>query len=69
MKGALDICKEDLQFFRGTIYYEICYQGRLVPNRVINVHVFVDEYWDGDLIAEYLQVGMCSTYLEELSIG
>ena len=33
----------------GTTNSPICYQGRHVPDRVINVHGFVDADWAGDL--------------------
>ena len=39
-------------------------QGKAIPDRVLDVHGFVDVDW-----VEDLQVGMCLTYLEELSVG
>ena len=32
-----------------TTYYAICYQGRPGPNKVTDVHGFVDASWDVDL--------------------
>ena len=34
--------KRVFRYLCGTTDYAICYQGRPGPNRVINVHVFVD---------------------------
>ena len=46
----MDSCKEDLHIYmRGTTYNAIFYQGRIGPNKVINVHGFVDTVWDGDI--------------------
>ena len=36
-------------YLHGTIDYAICYQGIPGPDRVINVHGFVDIDWDGDI--------------------
>ena len=36
--------KRVFRYLCGTIDYAICYQGRLGPDRVINVHGFVDTY-------------------------
>ena len=33
----------------GTTYYAICYQGRPGANRVLDIEVFVDVDWAGDL--------------------
>ena len=63
------VVKRVFKYLRGTTDYAICYQVRPGLDKVISVHGFFDADWDGDLIAEDLQVGMCSTYLEELSIG
>ena len=41
--------KRVFRYLRGTIDYAICYQGRPGPDRVINVHGFVDVVWVGDL--------------------
>ena len=43
------VVKRVFRYFRGTTYYAIYYQGRPGPNRVINVHGFVDLVWVGDL--------------------
>ena len=61
--------KRVFRYLRGTTDYAICYQVRPGLDKVISVHGFFDADWDGDLIAEDIQVGMCSTYFEELSIG
>ena len=37
------------KYLRGTTDYAICYQGRLEPDKLINVHGFVDAYRDGDI--------------------
>ena len=39
-------------FFRylcGTASYGLCYQGRLVLDKVLDIHGFVDVDWAGDL--------------------
>ena len=36
------VVKRAFRYLRGTIDYAICYQGRPRPDRVINVHGFVD---------------------------
>ena len=41
--------KRVFRYLCGTTYYAICYRGRPGPNRVINVHGFVDADWVGDL--------------------
>ena len=41
--------KRVFRYLRGTTDYAICYQGRPGPNKVINVHGFVDVDWAGDL--------------------
>ena len=41
--------KSVFKYLCGTTYYAICYQGRPGPDRVINVHGFIDADWDGDL--------------------
>ena len=43
------IVKRVFIYLCGTTDYAICYQGRLGPERVINVHGFVDVDWAGDL--------------------
>ena len=58
-----------LRYLRGTIDHAIYYQGIARPDRVLDVHGFVDADWAGDLDQEDLQVGMCLAYLEELSVG
>ena len=37
------------RYLHGTIDHAICYQGRDGPDRVLNVHGFVDVDWAGDL--------------------
>ena len=56
--------KRVFRYLRGTTDHAICYQGIAGPDRVLDVHGFVDADWAGDL-----QVGMCLAYLEELSVG
>ena len=41
--------KRVFKYLRGTTYYPICYQGRPGPDRVIDVHGFVDADWARDL--------------------
>ena len=41
--------KRVFRYLRGTTDYAICYQGRPGPDRVINVHGFVDADWARDL--------------------
>ena len=41
--------KRVFRYLCGTIDYAICYQGRPGPDKVINVHGFVDADWAGDL--------------------
>ena len=41
--------KRVFRYLCGTAYYAIYYQGRLGPDRVINVHGFVDADWVRDL--------------------
>ena len=46
------MCSSDLRVFRylhGTTNHAICYQGRARPDRVLDVHGFVDADWAGDL--------------------
>ena len=43
------VVKRVFRYLCGTTYYAICYQGRPGPNRVIDVHGFVDVDRDGDL--------------------
>ena len=44
--------KRVFRYLRGTTDYAICYQGRPRPDRVINVHGFVDADWLETLIIE-----------------
>ena len=57
------------RYLRGTSDYGLCYQGRLVLDRVLDICGFVDgtrlEIW----IRDDLQVGMCLTYLEVQPVG
>jgi hypothetical protein len=51
------------RYLRGTASYGLCYQGRSILDRVLDMHGFVDADWRwiiGDLL-----VGMCLTCLEE----
>ena len=48
-KEHTETVKRVFRYLRGTTDYAICYQGRLGPDRVINVHGFVDADWAGDL--------------------
>ena len=44
------VVKRVFRYLHGTTYYAICYQGRVPgPDKVINVHGFVDADWVGDL--------------------
>ena len=61
--------KRVFRYLRGTTDHAICYQGIAGPDRVLDVHGFVDADWLEMWIREDLQVGMCLAYLEELSVG
>ena len=41
--------KRVFKYLHVTTYYAICYQGIPRPNKVIDVHGFVDADWAGDL--------------------
>ena len=41
--------KRVFRYLRGIIDHEICYQGRVGLDRVLNVHGFVDANWAGDM--------------------
>ena len=41
--------KRVFRYLRGITYHAIFYQGRVGPNRVLDVHGFVDVDWVGDL--------------------
>ena len=41
--------KRVFRYLRGTIYHAICYQGRAGPDKVLDVHGFVDLDWARDL--------------------
>ena len=56
--------KRVFRYLRGTSDYGLCYQGRPGLDRVLDIRGFVDADW-----AEYLQVGMCLTYLEVQLVG
>jgi phosphoribosyl-AMP cyclohydrolase len=43
------IVKRVFRYLRGTSSYGLCYQGRAGLDRVLDIHVFVDADWDGDL--------------------
>ena len=43
------VVKRVFRYLCGTIDHAICYQGRDGPNRVLDVHGFVDANWAGDL--------------------
>jgi hypothetical protein len=57
--------KRVFRYFCGSASYGLFYQGRSGLNRVVDIHVFVDADWAGDLDRRDLQVGMCLTCLEE----
>jgi hypothetical protein len=59
------VVKRIFRYLCGTSDYAICYQGRLGPNKVVNVQGFVDVDWVEILIAKDLQVVMCLTCLVE----
>ena len=61
--------KRVFRYLCGTIYYAICYQGRPRPDIVIMYMDLLMQTGLQTLITEDIQVGMCLTYLEELSIG
>eukprot|EP00253_Pinus_taeda_P003020 PITA_03020 len=61
--------KRVFRYLRGTSDYGLCYQGRPGLDRVLDIRGFVDADWAGDWIREYLQSGMCLTYLEVQSVG
>jgi hypothetical protein len=41
--------KRVFRYLRGTTSYGLCYQGRPIFDRVLEIHDFVDAYWAGDL--------------------
>jgi hypothetical protein len=41
--------KRVFRYWRGTASYGLCYQGRPVLDRVLDIHGFVDADWDGYL--------------------
>jgi hypothetical protein len=41
--------KRVFRYLCGTNSYGLCYQGRPGLDRVLDIHGFVDAYWDGDL--------------------
>jgi phosphoribosyl-AMP cyclohydrolase len=41
--------KKVFRYLHGTTSYGLCYQGRSGLDRVVDIHSFVDAYWDGDL--------------------
>ena len=43
------VIKRVFRYLRGTTDHAICYQGRVGPDRVLNIHGFVDADWVGDL--------------------
>ena len=43
------VVKRVFRYLRGTTDHAICYQGRVGPDRVLDVHVFVDPEWVRDL--------------------
>ena len=42
------VVKRVFRCFPGTTNHAICYQGRTRPNRVLDVHGFLDADWAGD---------------------
>ena len=48
-KDHWTVVKRVFRYLCGTTYYAIFYQGRLVQDKVIDVHGFVDAKWVGDL--------------------
>ena len=48
-KEHLTFVKRVLRYLCGTIDHTICYQGRARPDKVLDVHGFVDADWAGDL--------------------
>ena len=43
------VVKKVFSYLCGTTNHAICYQGRAGPDRVLDVHGFVDVDWAGDL--------------------
>ena len=41
--------KQVFKYLHGTSDYGLCYQGRLGLERFLDIHGFVDAYWDGDI--------------------
>jgi hypothetical protein len=41
--------KRVFKYLRGTVSYGLCYQGIPGLDRVVDIHVFVDVDWDGDM--------------------
>jgi hypothetical protein len=41
--------KRVFRYLCGAASYGLCYQGRLGLYKVLDIHGFVDSYWDGDL--------------------
>ena len=43
------VVKRLFRYLRGATNHAIYYQGRYGPNKMLDVHGFVDVDWDGDL--------------------
>ena len=43
------VVKRVFRYLHGTTNHAICYQGKAGPDRVLDVHGFVDADWSGDL--------------------
>jgi hypothetical protein len=41
--------KKVFEYLCGTTSYGLCYQGRPILDRLLDIHGFVDAKWDGDM--------------------
>jgi hypothetical protein len=61
--------KRVFRYLHGTTSYGLCYQGRPILDKVLDIHGFVDAYWDVDMDRKKYTSGYVLTYLEEQSVG
>jgi hypothetical protein len=43
------IVKRVFRYLYGTSSYGLCYQGRSILERVLEIHAFLDAVWDGNM--------------------
>ena len=63
------VVKRVFRYLHGTVDYAIYYQGRPGLNIVIDLQVFLDVEWDGDLNHRRSTSDYGLTYLEEQLVG